>query len=153
MINPLECQYCHKKLCDSSSKTKHLKICKQKEKTNNLIFYDKENNKITFDISHIDNIIFENISSLYYYDKLNYFIYKLFENKNNRFIIKNSLRYNYSYVHVGLNKWENIYDDSIYKILIYYISETILLFIETEKDEEFINRINNYKNIIKKNIK
>jgi len=32
-----------------------------KEKTNNLIFYDKENNKITFDISHIDNIIFENI--------------------------------------------------------------------------------------------
>jgi hypothetical protein len=52
----------------------------------------------------------------HHYDKLNYLK------------IKKSLRYNYSYV--GLNKWENIYNDSIY-----YISETILLF------------INNYKNI------
>lgn len=156
MINPLECCYCHKILCDSSSKTKHLKICKKKEikeedeDNNELIFYNKEKNLITFHTNHINNLTFENISSTYYYDKLNYFIYKLFENKNNRFIIKSSLRNNYSYVHIGLNKWENIYDDNIFKIIIHYISETMLLFIDT--DDEIINRLNYNMSIITESV-
>ena len=69
IINPLECQYCHKILCDSSSKTKHLKICKKrdieeenkddeiKEEKSQIITNQTINNNCVTNITNTSNII------------------------------------------------------------------------------------------------
>ena len=44
VVNDKQCHLCHKILSDRSSKSKHLKICKGKEISNELIIIEKNNN-------------------------------------------------------------------------------------------------------------
>jgi hypothetical protein len=97
VLNSLECHYCHKILANSGSKCAHLKICKEKinkenknkEKiNNNLILFDKTNEKINFDVSHLDKKDYDKIILKVPNEAFEYYYYILFDNDNNKFIIK-----------------------------------------------------------------
>lgn len=49
LSNPLECHICHKILSDRSSKSRHVKICKEKSKSKELITIEKDNELIIND--------------------------------------------------------------------------------------------------------
>ena len=161
VINSLECYLCHKVFAFSSSKAVHMKKCKINKKdlpmvnssnleilsktqinnniiinntyNINLIYYDKEDNKITFDISHFTNEMICKIVTRDETDGFKYFCDKLFENKNNQLIIKKNLRHNYSKIHIGFNYWEKILDLSIYPKIMTDIAETMITYVEKNK--------------------
>ena len=163
VINSLECYLCHKVFAFSSSKAVHMKKCKINKKdlpivnssnleilpktqinnnnniiinntyNINLIYYDKEDNKITFDISHFTNEMICKIVTRDETDGFKYFCDKLFENKNNQLIIKKNLRHNYSQIHIGFNYWEKILDLSIYPKIMTVIAETMITYVEKNK--------------------
>jgi len=99
----------------------------------NLIAYNKEDNKITFDITHITNEIIYKIVSRDETDGFKYFCDKLFENKNNQLIVKKNLRDNYSKVHIGSNYWEIILDEFIYPKIMSTIAETMITYVDENK--------------------
>ena len=99
----------------------------------NLIAYNKEDNKIIFDITHITNEIICKIFTRDESDAFKYFCDKLFENKNNQLIVKKNLRDNYSKVHIGFNYWEKILDEFIYPKIMSNIAETMINYIEENK--------------------
>ena len=161
VINSLECYLCHKVFAFSSSKAVHMKKCKINKKdlpivnssnleilpktqinnnnniiinntyNINLIYYDKEDNKITFDISHFTNEMICKIVTRDETDGFKYFCDKLFENKNNQMIIKSNLRNKYSNIHLGMNIWEKILDNYIYPIIMSHIAEQMIVFFNT----------------------
>jgi len=151
--NILECHYCHKILANRSSKSNHIKTCKvkkQHDKNNNvnLIVYDKTNKKINFDISHLNRDIYDKIVSLLPDDAFYYYYSRLFDNDNNKFIIKTSIRNQYSIVHIGNNEWEKFFDDLIYNNIMYYISDSLLIFIENNSNIDDEKKLKKYKNYI-----
>ena len=120
----------------------------------NLIYYDKEENKIIFDITHIKEDIVYKIVTRDDTDAFKYFCDKLFENKNNQLIVKKSLRDNYSKVHVGFNYWEKLLDEFIYPKLMSNISETMITYIDENKGKHRktkIEYIMNYLHIMASN--
>jgi len=115
----------------------------------NLIAYNKEDEKIEFDISHLINkdIIYK-ISTRDTDNGFTYFSNKLFENKNNQMIIKSNLKNKYSNIHLGMNIWEKILDDYIYPIIMSHIAETMLKYIGNNKK---LNNLIDYLNIMASN--
>ena len=99
----------------------------------NLVSYDEYEEKINFDISHLNKEIAHKLSTKYFESAFYYFCMKLFENKNNQLIIKENLKFSNSKIHTGFKVWIKIYDKHIYPIIMTNISETMLLFIETYK--------------------
>jgi len=166
--NPLECHKCHKILANSSSKCNHLKICKGIDNdlvvynnnlihsnqitinnniTNtyniNLVSFDKFEEKINFDIGHLDIDILYKLTTKHFDSAFYFFCLKLFENKNNQLIIKTNLKLSHSHIHLGLKVWTKIYDKYIYPIIMTNISETMLLFIDIYKNKNKSKIIDN----------
>jgi hypothetical protein len=109
----------------------------------NLVSYDKFEEKINFDISHLDINILYKLSTKHFDSAFYFFCMKLFENKNNQLIIKTNLKLSHSHIHLGLKVWTKIYDKYIYPIIMNNISETMLLFIDIHK-----NKSKNIDNLI-----
>ena len=103
----------------------------------NLIVYDKENDKIEFDLKHMNIDFVYKLTSRNETDAFKYYCEKLFENKNNQMIIKSNFRNKYSKIHVGSNIWDNFLDQHIYPKMMSVISETMI---------EYINMDNKKKN-------
>ncbi len=98
----------------------------------NLISYNKEDEKIEFDISHLKlNEIEHKIRVRDPDSGFKLFCDKLFENKNNQMIIKTNLRNKYSNIHLGMNIWEKILDNYIYPIIMSHIAEKMIIFFNT----------------------
>lgn len=97
----------------------------------NLIRFNEDELKIDFDIEHLEknNIIFK-LYIIEPEDAFRIFYRKLFENKNNQLVIKQNLKHTYSKVHTGRNIWQKMLDDYIYHIIMHFISETLLLYID-----------------------
>ena len=137
--NPLECHYCHKILANRSSKSKHLKVCKLKENEEielnvnqneinnnniniviinniNLVAFDKKEEKIDYDTSHLNENFMYKITTRHPDDAFHYYYNRLFENYNNRIVLKTTMENSFSNVHVGHNKWETFCDKYIYMI-------------------------------------
>jgi hypothetical protein len=111
----------------------------------NLCSYNQEESKIDFDIKHLENnnIVYK-LYTIEAEDAFRIFYRKLFENKNNQMIIKKNLRHSYSNVHTGSNVWQKLLDDYIYDVIMKFISETLLIYI----NDNTINKENNkYKNL------
>ena len=118
----------------------------------NLIYYDKEENKIIFDITHIKQEIMYKFLTRDETDAFAYFCNKLFENKNNQLIVKKNLRDNYSTIHIGFNYWENILDKLIYPKIMSNIAETMIEYIDLNKNQKSkIEYIMHYLNIMASN--
>jgi len=95
----------------------------------NLISYNKEDEKIEFDISHLKlNDLEHKIRIRDPDSSFKLFCDKLFENKNNQLIIKSNLRNKYSNIHLGMNIWEKILDNYIYPIIMSHIAEQMIVF-------------------------
>jgi len=60
----------------------------------NLVLYDKENDKIEFDIKHMKDDMIYKLTTRNEIDAFKYYCDKLFENKNNQMIIKSNLKIN-----------------------------------------------------------
>jgi len=176
-INILDCPICNKTFANRFSKSVHIKKCKlvdhnaelsstKEEDVNkeindfDLIMFNNVNETIEFDISHLKiddllpNIINKNPNSslIYFYDNL-------FNNKKNHFIIKESKRYTYSNVHIGMKIWKNFTDKYIYPIIFKHIIDIIIDFFKPNIEElkslyEYLNNITTpeYKNKYKDNI-
>jgi len=98
----------------------------------NLISYNKEDEKIKFDISHLKlNELEHKIRTRDQDSSFKLFCDKLFENKNNQMIIKSNLRNKYSNIHLGMNVWEKILDNYIYPIIMSHIAEQMIVFFDT----------------------
>ena len=99
--------------------------------TYNIVVYNEYDEKINFDISHLDKDIAYKLSTKYFESAFTFFCNKLFENKNNQLIIKENFKYSHSKIHTGFKIWITLYDKYIYPIVMTNISETMLIFIET----------------------
>lgn len=97
----------------------------------NLVCYNKDEETISFDISHLDKNILYKITTRHFDSGFYFFCMKLFENKNNQLIIKENFKYSHSKIHTGFKIWITLYDKYIYPIVMTNISETMLIFIET----------------------
>jgi len=96
----------------------------------NLVRFNEEELKIDFDIKHLEtNNIIHKLYIIAVEDAYRLFYKKLFENKNNQMIIKKNLRHTYSKVHTGRNIWQMMLDDYIYHIIMHYIAETLIIYI------------------------
>ena len=135
----------------------------------NLVAYNKEDEKIEFDISHLKlNELEHKIRTRDPDSSFKLFCDKLFENKNNQMIIKSNLRNKYSNIHLGMNIWEKILDNYIYPIIMSHIAEEMIVFFNTgsikkiKQLDDYLqimasqgysnSNTNNYKNKYKKNI-
>jgi len=116
----------------------------------NLISFNKDEEKIEFDISHLDkNELMTKIRNNRPDAGFKYFCEKLFENKNNQMVIKSSLRYKYSNIHLGMNIWEVFLDKYIYPIIMTHISEIMISFLETSSYR--LKELDKYLNIMASN--
>ena len=98
----------------------------------NLVSYNKEDEKIQFDNSHLKlNELEHKIRTRDPDSSFKLFCDKLFENKNNQMIIKSNLRNKYSNIHLGMNIWEKILDNYIYPIIMSHIAEQMIVFFNT----------------------
>jgi len=98
----------------------------------NLVSYNKEDEKIEFDSSHLKlNELEHKIRTRDPDSSFKLFCDKLFENKNNQMIIKSNLRNKYSNIHLGMNIWEKILDNYIYPIIMSHIAEQMIIFFNT----------------------
>lgn len=160
--NPLECHLCHKILANRSSKSKHLKICKLKENKEkelnninlvvinniNLVAFDKKEEKIDYDTSHLNEDFMYKIITRHPDDAFYYYYNRLFENYNNRMILKTSMENEFSNVYIGNNNWENFCDKYLYNKVINNIALKMLKYIEKyynledKKIKKYINYIN-----------
>jgi len=115
----------------------------------NLIIYDKENDKLNFDISHLNFNFSAKLNYINMNESFKYYCEKLFENKNNQMIIKTSLKNKYSKIHIGLNIWENFLDQCIYPKLMTIISESMISYIEKYKtDKTYLKKLIDYLEIM-----
>ena len=115
----------------------------------NLIIYDKENDKLNFDISHLNFNFLAKLNYINMNESFKYYCEKLFENKNNQMIIKTSLKNKYSKIHIGLNIWENFLDQCIYPKLMTIISESMISYIEKYKtDNTYLKKLIDYLEIM-----
>lgn len=119
----------------------------------NLIVYDKENDKIEFDLKHMNIDFIYKLTSRNETDAFKYYCEKLFENKNNQMIIKSNFRNKYSKIHVGSNIWENFLDQHIYPKMMSVISETMIEYInidntDNKKKNNKIKYLDNYLQIM-----
>jgi len=116
----------------------------------NLVSYNSEDRKINFDVSHFNKDNFYKLTIIHCNDAFCYYYNKLFENKNNQMIIKSNLRHNYSKVHTGFNIWQKILDENIYHIIMHFISESLLLYIEDNitKRDNIIKQLIEYTDIM-----
>jgi len=116
----------------------------------NLISFNKEEEKIEFDISHLDkNELMTKIRNNRPDVSFKYFCEKLFENKNNQMVIKSSLRYKYSNIHMGMNIWQVFLDKYIYPIIMTQIADTMCSFLETSSSR--LKELDKYLNIMASN--
>ncbi len=116
----------------------------------NLISFNKEEEKIEFDISHLDkNELMTKIKNNRPDVSFKYFCEKLFENKNNQMVIKSSLRYKYSNIHMGMNIWQVFLDKYIYPIIMTQIADTMCSFLETSSSR--LKELDKYLNIMASN--
>jgi hypothetical protein len=116
----------------------------------NLISFNKEEEKIEFDISHLDkNELMTKIKNNRPDVSFKYFCEKLFENKNNQMVIKSSLRYKYSNIHMGMNIWQVFLDKYIYPIIMTQIADTMCSFLETTSSR--LKELDKYLNIMASN--
>ena len=116
----------------------------------NLISFNKEEEKIEFDISHLDkNELMTKIRNNRPDVSFKYFCEKLFENKNNQMVIKSSLRYKYSNIHTGMNIWQVFLDKYIYPIIMTQIADTMCSFLETSSSR--LKELDKYLNIMASN--
>ncbi len=116
----------------------------------NLISFNKEEEKIEFDISHLDkNELMTKIRNNRPDISFKYFCEKLFENKNNQMVIKSSLRYKYSNIHMGMNIWQVFLDKYIYPIIMTQIADTMCSFLETSSSR--LKELDKYLNIMASN--
>lgn len=116
----------------------------------NLISFNKEEEKIEFDISHLDkNELMTKIRNNRPDVSFKYFCEKLFENKNNQMVIKSSLRYKYSNIHMGMNIWQVFLDKYIYPIIMTQIADTMCSFLETNSSR--LKELDKYLNIMASN--
>lgn len=116
----------------------------------NLISFNKDEEKIEFDISHLNkNGMMNKIKSNNPDLSFKYFCEKLFENKNNQMVIKSSLRYKYSNIHLGMNIWEVFLDKYIYPIIMTHISEIMISFLEISSSR--LKELDKYLNIMASN--
>lgn len=113
----------------------------------NLVGYDTLEEKINFDISHLDKDILYKIITKHYDSGFYLFCMKLFENKNNQLIIKTNLKLSHSQIHTTFKVWTKIYDKHIYPIIMTNISETMLLYIDEYKDKDKY-KLKNIDNLI-----
>jgi len=109
----------------------------------NLVCYNKDEETISFDISHLDKNILYKITTRHFDSGFYFFCMKLFENKNNQLIVKTSLKLSYSKIHTTSKEWIKTCDKYIYPIIMTNISETMLLFIDKNK-----NTSTTFKNLI-----
>jgi len=118
--------------------------------TINLISFNKDEEKIEFDISHLNkNEMITKIKNNRPDISFKYFCEKLFENKNNQMVIKSSLRYKYSNIHMGMNIWQVFLDKYIYPIIMTQIADTMCCFFETSSSR--LNELDKYLNIMASN--
>ena len=109
----------------------------------NLVCYNKDEETISFDISHLDKNILYKITTKHFDSGFYFFCMKLFENKNNQLIVKTSLKLSYSKIHTTSKEWINTCDKYIYPIIMTNIAETMLIFIDKYK-----NKSTSFKNLI-----
>ena len=116
----------------------------------NLVSYNTEDRKIIFDVSHFNKNNFYKLTIIHTNDAFCYYYNKLFENKNNQMIIKSNLRHNYSKVHTGFNIWQKILDENIYHIIMHFISESLLSYINDNitKRDNVITKLIEYTDIM-----
>jgi len=112
----------------------------------NLVSFNKHDEKITFDTSHLNKDFMYKIRTKSEDDAFYYYCNILFENENNKMIIKSSMRNDLSNVHVGLNVWEKIYDDYIYHHIMCHISESLLLYMSynCNMTDKYIQKYRDY---------
>ena len=130
------CNKCLKEFSSKSYLKKHIEKCKgifkeisDEDENINLIIYDLENNKIDFDLKHLNYDFIHKLVTINEMDAFEYFIHKLFENKNNQMIKKRNLKDKYTEIYIGSNRWLNKLNLEIYDNIISSISETMLLYI------------------------
>ena len=155
---------CNKCLKDFSSKyylKKHIEKCKgvfkeitDEEENKNLIIYNLENNKIDFDIKHLNYDFIHKLVTVNEMDAFEYFIHKLFENKNNKMIRKRNLKDKYTEIYIGSNRWVNKLNQEIYNIIITSISEIMLLYLDIfsqNYNKKQIENLQDFLEIMKNN--
>ena len=80
-------------------------------------------------------------------DAFYYYCIRLFENHNNRMILKTSMRNSFSKVHVGENNWEKYYDKYIYDKVVNNIAFALLEYIKKYSNIEE-KKLKKYKEYI-----
>lgn len=167
VLNPFECHICHKILASYSSKCHHLKKCNvnyyNHTNKSSLAYINEENKIINLDINHLNDDLLKILSSKDENEAFLYFCKKIFENKNNRLIIKKDVDKKWSDVHIGMNKWSKCLDSYIYPKILSNIANIMFSFIEERKNTipgfnftshiSFINVMIIANNTIKRKIK
>jgi len=130
------CNKCLKELSSKSYLKKHMEKCKgifkeisDEEENKDLIIYDLDNNKIDFDLKHLNYDFIHKLVTINEMDAFELFINKLFENKNNQMIRKRNLKDKYTEIYIGSNKWLNKLNQELYDTIISSISNAMLLYI------------------------
>ncbi len=130
--NTLECHLCHKIFAHSSSKSKHLKTCKEKNKLSN---ENKNNQRLKNEHIDLDFIYNENENEV-----LTIYTKKILENPENRYIKKTNINSNISIV-VMDNEILYYNDNEIYPKFIRDICNSLKeLLISKIKDDEIIKK-------------
>ena len=95
----------------------------------NLVAYDKKEERIDYDTSHLTENFMYKLTTRHPDDAFYYYCIRLFENHNNRMVLKTSMRNSFSKVHVGENNWEKLLDKYIYDKVVNNIALALLEYI------------------------
>lgn len=144
IVNKFECSYCKCTFKHETSKYKHYKTCKEKNKlpeaedtiTNDTpIIYKIGDKTIDFNIEHftenVFNIIVECKNKTVFIQE---YVKQLLTNPKNRFIKKHSLREPHSQLHVGDNKWEHVLDKDVYPDIASTFANSMLEYMYTKEN-------------------
>jgi hypothetical protein len=155
------CNKCLKELSSKYYLKKHIEKCKgvfkeitDEDENKDLIIYDLENNKINFDLKHLNYDFIHKLVTINDMDAFEYFINKLFENKNNQMIRKRNLKDKYTEIYIGSNRWLNKLNQELYDIIIGSISDAMLLYINdfsANYNKKQIENLEDFLQIMKNN--
>lgn len=113
----------------------------------NLVAYDKKEERIDYDTSHLTENFMYKITTRHPDDAFYYYCIRLFENHNNRIVLKTSMRNSFSKVHVGENNWEKLLDKYIYDKVVNNIALALLEYIKKYSNIED-KKLKKYKEYI-----
>ena len=113
----------------------------------NLVAYDKKEERIDYDTSHLTENFMYKLTTRHPDDAFYYYCIRLFENHNNRMVLKTSMRNSFSKVHVGENNWEKLLDKYIYDKVVNNIALALLEYIKKYSNIED-KKLKKYKEYI-----